>query len=188
MITRTKSPKRGIAPRSRPKKLPAQHQDSQPGKEYKMTPQPEYIRPSYLGSAKLQGKVAIVTGGDSGIGRAVSVHFAREGANVVIVYLNEDRDAKETRTLVEAEGQRCLLLSGDLGKAAFCRKVVDKTMKKFGRIDVLVNNAAEQHFEEDFEKIKDETMERTFRTNIFSMFYLTKAALAHMKKRRGHHQ
>jgi NAD(P)-dependent dehydrogenase (short-subunit alcohol dehydrogenase family) len=183
MFGKTKAPKKKAArPAGKPKKLPAQHQDSQPGKEYKMHPQPEYIRPSYQGSGKLQDKVAIVTGGDSGIGRAISAHFAREGADVVIVYLNEDTDAKETKALVEEEGRRCVLISGDLGKASFCKKVVDKTIKEFGKIDILVNNAAEQHFEEDFEKIEDEIMEKTFRTNIFSMFYLTKAALEHMKK------
>ncbi|MGZ5304959.1 MAG: SDR family oxidoreductase, partial [Bacteroidia bacterium] len=111
-----------------------------------------------------------------------SVHFAREGADVVIVYLKEHTDAKDTQKLVEEEGQKCLLIAGNLGNSKFCKKVVDKTIDEFGKLDVLVNNAAEQHFEEDFTKISDEQMENTFRTNIFSMFYLTKAALKHMKK------
>lgn len=169
-------------PHEKPKKLPAQHQKDHPGDEYKMEPQPEYIRKGYKGSDKLKNKVAIVTGGDSGIGRAISVHFAREGADVVIVYLNEHTDAEDTKQLVEEEGRKCLLISGDLGSSKFCKKVVDKTIDEFGKIDVLVNNAAEQHFEEEFTKISDEQMENTFRTNIFSMFYLTKAALKHMKK------
>ncbi|MGZ5242948.1 MAG: SDR family oxidoreductase [Bacteroidia bacterium] len=169
-------------PHQKPKKLPAQHQNEHPGDEYKMEPQPEYIRKGYKGSGKLKNKVAIVTGGDSGIGRAISVHFAREGADVVIVYLKEHTDAKDTQKLVEEEGQKCLLIAGDLGNSKFCKKVVDKTIDEFGKLDVLVNNAAEQHFEEDFTKISDEQMENTFRTNIFSMFYLTKAALKHMKK------
>ena len=177
MPTKTKK-----TPHEKPKKLPAQHQNEHPGDEYKMDPQPEYIRKGYKGSGKLKDKVAIVTGGDSGIGRAISVHFAREGADVIIVYLNEHTDAEDTKSLVEEEGRKCLLLAGDLGNSEFCLQVIDKTIEEFGKIDVLVNNAAEQHFEEDFTKISDEQMEKTFRTNIFSMFYLTKAALKHMKK------
>ncbi len=177
MPTKTKK-----TPHERPKKLPAQHQQEHPGDEYKMDPQPEYIRKGYKGSDKLKNKVAIVTGGDSGIGRAISVHFAREGADVVIVYLNEHTDAEDTKQLVEKEGGKCLLIAGDLGDAKFCRKVIDKTIDEFGKLDILINNAAEQHFEEEFTKIPDEQMENTFRTNIFSMFYLTKAALKHMKK------
>src|ERR1051325_1080888 len=161
---------------------PPQHQSTQPGLEYKMNPMPEYIRPGYEGSNKLEGKVAIVTGGDSGIGRAVSVHFAREGAQIAIVYLNEDKDAKETQSLVQKEGGKCVLIRGDLGSSKFCKKVADQVMKEFGKIDILVNNAAEQHEQEDFENITDEQMENTFRTNIFSMFYLTKAVLPHLKK------
>ncbi len=166
----------------KPKSIPAQHQKEHPGKESKMKPQPEFIRPGYQGSNKLKGKVAIITGGDSGIGRSVAVHFAREGANMVIVYLNEHGDAKKTKLLVEAEGGDCLLLSGDLGSSSFCEKVVAETIKKFDRLDILVNNAAEQHYEEDFVKLSNKQMEDTFRTNIFSMFYLSKAALSKMEK------
>ncbi|MFN8288535.1 MAG: SDR family oxidoreductase [Chitinophagales bacterium] len=164
------------------KGVPAQHQKEQPGRESKMSPAAEYIRDDYKGSGKLKDKVAIVTGGDSGIGRAVSVHFAREGADVVIVYLKEHGDAKKAKLLVEDEGRNCLLIAGDVGNAVFCRSVVNKVMKQFGRIDVLVNNAAEQHMEENFEEISDAMMHKTFRTNIFSMFYLTKAVLPHLKK------
>lgn len=166
----------------KPKSVPAQHQKKHPGIESVMRPAPEYIRPDYKGSNKLLNKVAIVTGGDSGIGRAVAVHFAHEGAHVVIVYLNEHGDAKKTRLLVEDAGVNCLLLSGDLGDVRFCKKVVAATIKKFGRLDVLVNNAAEQHDEDDFEKIPVKQIEKTFRTNIFSMFYLTQAALPYLEK------
>ncbi len=166
----------------KPASVPAQHQRQQPGIEAQMKPAPEYIRADYKGSEKLKDKVAIITGGDSGIGRAAAIAFAREGADVAIVYLKEHGDAKRTRLLVEAEGRSCLLLSGDLGKPAFCKKVIKDVVSKFGKLDILVNNAAEQHYQEDFLKVTDEQMEQTFRTNIFSMFYLTKAALAHMQK------
>ncbi|HLP52178.1 MAG TPA: SDR family NAD(P)-dependent oxidoreductase, partial [Chitinophagales bacterium] len=166
----------------KPKSLPAQHQKVHPGKESLMYPQPEYIQPGYKGSGKLLNKVAIITGGDSGIGRAVAVHFAHEGANVVVVYLNEHGDAKKTRLLVESTGAECLLIAGNLGDVKFCKKVVASTLKRFGKIDVLVNNAAEQHFEEDFTKIPHKQIEKTFRTNIFSMFYLTQQVLPHLQK------
>jgi NAD(P)-dependent dehydrogenase (short-subunit alcohol dehydrogenase family) len=168
--------------KSKPKKLPPQHQEVHPGEEFKMDPKPEYIRKNYKGSDKLKNKVAIVTGGDSGIGRAISVHFAREGADVVIVYLNEHKDAEQTKKLVEKEGRGCLLIDADLGNHEFCRDVVKQTIRKFKKIDILINNAAEQHFDKEFTDIDDWQMEKTFRTNIFSMFYLTKEVMPHLKK------
>lgn len=165
----------------KPKAVPDQHQASQPGKEHKMNPAPEVIRPGYQGSGKLQDKVALITGGDSGIGRAVAVHFAREGADVAIVYLNEDRDAAETKEMVEAEGRRCLLLPGDLRKEQFCKDVVKRTVKEFGGLQILVNNAAEQHERESLTDITAQQLEQTFRTNIFSFFLVTQAALPHLQ-------
>ncbi|MBB6609618.1 SDR family oxidoreductase [Pontibacter sp. Tf4] len=168
--------------KNKPKKLPAQEQKTQPGKEHKMTPKPEYIRENYKGSDKLKGKVALITGGDSGIGRAVAVHFAREGADIAIVYLNEDRDAEETKDFIEQEGRKCLLLSGDIGDEKFCQQAVAQTIKELGKLDILVNNAAEQHEQTDLTDISKDQLQRTFQTNIFSMFYITKAALEHMKE------
>jgi NAD(P)-dependent dehydrogenase (short-subunit alcohol dehydrogenase family) len=159
---------------------PPQRQ-SQPGIEQEMTPEPDATRPQHRGSGKLAGKVAFITGGDSGIGRAVAVLFAREGADVAIGHLaEEDNDAAETVKLVEAEGRRCLTLPGDVGDEAFCREAVERTVRELGRLDVLVNNAAEQHTAESITEISAEQLERTFRTNIFAMFYLTKAALPHL--------
>lgn len=155
---------------------------SQPGDEDRMQEQPEYIRESYRGTDKLKGKVALITGGDSGIGRAVAVHYAREGADVAFSYLEEDEDAEHTRALVEAEGQRCVVMKGDVGDAAFCREMVDKTVSELGGLNILVNNAAEQHDWYDITQLPDEQLERTFRTNIFSHFYTVKQALAHMKE------
>jgi NAD(P)-dependent dehydrogenase (short-subunit alcohol dehydrogenase family) len=146
-----------------------------------MNPRPQYIREGYLGSERLVGRVALITGGDSGIGRAVAVHFAREGADVAIAYLNEDEDAEETRRLVEAEGRRCIAFRGDLGYEERCRECVTRVVDTFGRVDILVNNAAEQHVCEDLAEIPAEQVERTFRSNIFAQIYLTKAALPHMK-------
>ncbi|WP_409304623.1 SDR family oxidoreductase [Peribacillus sp. SCS-155] len=162
--------------------FPPQHQDHQPGTEQEMHPNPESVKSNYKGSGKLKGKTAIITGGDSGIGKSVAIYYAKEGANVAIVYLNEHTDAEETKQLVEQEGQRCLLLAGDLGDEAFCKDVVEKTVGEFGSIDILVNNAAEQHPQESILDITSEQLEKTFRTNIFSMFYLTKAVLPHFKK------
>lgn len=154
---------------------------SQPGDEHRMHPEPEVIRASYKGADRLKGKVALITGGDSGIGRAVAVHYAREGADVAIAYLEEDRDAENTKALVEGEGQRCLTMKGDVGDPAFCREIVEKTVKALGGLNILVNNAAEQHDWDDITQIPDEQIERTFRTNIFSHFYTVKHALPHMK-------
>jgi NAD(P)-dependent dehydrogenase (short-subunit alcohol dehydrogenase family) len=159
---------------------PPQRQ-SQPGIEREMTPEPDSTRPEYQGSGKLAGKVALISGGDSGIGRAVAVLFAREGADVAIGHLaEEDTDAAETVKLVEAEGRRCLTLPGDVGQEAFCRQAVERTVRELGRLDILVNNAAEQHTAESITEIDAEQLERTFRTNIFAMFFLTKAALPHL--------
>src|SRR4051812_5726707 len=160
---------------------PPQVQKERPGREHKMQPRPKVKPPEYRGSDKLKGKVALITGGDSGIGRAVAVLFAREGADVTISYLNEHKDAEETTRMVEAEGQSCLALPGDVGKENVCRQIVEKTISEFGRLDILVNNAAEQHPQEEITKISSEQLERTFRTNIFAYFYFAKAALPHLK-------
>jgi NAD(P)-dependent dehydrogenase (short-subunit alcohol dehydrogenase family) len=165
------------------KKLrPPQHQRQQPGREHKMMPRPRAEDEEYRGSGKLQDKVAIITGGDSGIGRAVAIAFAKEGADVSVVYLEEQKDANETKHLVEKHGRKCLLIKGDVGQEEFCRKAVKQTAKEFGRIDILVNNAAEQHLQESIEKITEKELERTFRTNIFSFFFMAKAAMKHLKK------
>ncbi len=166
----------------KPESLPAQEQKEQPGKEHEMTPKPEYIRESYKGSDKLKGKVALITGGDSGIGRAVAVHFAREGADVAIVYLNEDKDAKDTQKLVEKEGRKCIIMAGDVGDETFCKKAVEQTVKELGKLDILVNNAAEQHEQKDLRDISKDQLQKTFQTNIFAYFYMAKAALEHMKE------
>lgn len=162
------------------KQQPAQQQHRRPGLESEMTPAPQSDDPRHRGTGKLAGKVAIVTGGDSGIGRAVAIAFAREGADITILYLNEHGDAKETVSLVEKEGRRCLALAGDVGTTDFCMKGVDRTLKEFGHLDILVNNAAEQHPQESITKISPDQLERTFRTNIFSFFYMTQAALPHL--------
>lgn len=159
---------------------PPQEQTRQPGRESKMTPRPRALDPTDRGSGKLRGKVALITGGDSGIGRAVAIAFGREGADVAVVYLEEEEDAGETRRLVEAEGARCLLVRGDLRRRSFCARAVERAVKRLGRLDVLVNNAAVQYPEEDVLDITDEHLEDTFRTNILSFFYMTQAALPHM--------
>lgn len=165
-----------------PQQVPAETQPDQPGIEEAMSLAPVVIRDDYRGSGKLEGRVAVVTGGDSGIGRAVAVHFAREGADVAILYLNEDTDAQDTLKMVEAEGRRGVLIAGDIGDPAFCQQAVKQTVEAFGRLDVLVNNAAEQHPQEKLTDITPEQLERTFRTNIFGMFYLTQAAMPHLEK------
>jgi NAD(P)-dependent dehydrogenase (short-subunit alcohol dehydrogenase family) len=160
---------------------PAQKQDRQPGRESEMRPQPDY-RPRFPGGGKLKDKVALITGGDSGIGRAVAVHMAREGARIAIAYLDEHKDADETVRAVEQEGSRAVKFAGDIGDYEVCREIVDKTVKEFGRLDILVNNAAEQHETEEPDEIDMGQVERTFRTNVFSFFALTKYALAHMQE------
>ena len=166
----------------KPTSVPDQHQAEQPGKEHKMNPEPEIIRASYKGSDKLKNKVALITGGDSGIGRAVAVHFAREGADIAIVYLNEDKDARDTKVMVEAEGRKCLLLPGDLRDEQFSKSLAEKTVKELGGLNIVVNNAAEQHEKENLEEITGEQLEKTFRTNIFSFFFVTQTALKYLKK------
>jgi NAD(P)-dependent dehydrogenase (short-subunit alcohol dehydrogenase family) len=162
--------------------MPPQHQEK-PGIESKIRPRPEYEAPLYRGSGKLLGKVALVTGGDSGIGRAVAVLYAREGADVAIVYLKvEQSDAEETQQAVEAEGRRALLIPGDVREAKFCRQAVRQTVREFGKLDILVNNAAFQQHQESLEDVSDEQWDRTFKTNIYGYFYMAKAALEHLKK------
>lgn len=162
------------------KTLPAQHQNQQPGLEFEMVPAPKSEDSSYKGSGKLKDKVAIITGGDSGIGRAAAILFAKEGADVVIVYLNEHQDANETKRQVEQEGRRCHLIAGDIGQESFCKRIIDECITTFNKLDILVNNAAEQHPQESIEDITSEQLEKTFRTNVFSFFYLTKAALPYL--------
>jgi NAD(P)-dependent dehydrogenase (short-subunit alcohol dehydrogenase family) len=160
----------------------AQHQRQQPGREHKMEPRPRAENKTERGSGKLQDKVAIITGGDSGIGRAVAIAFAKEGADIAVVYLEEQKDAAETTRLVEKHGRKCLLIKGDVGQEEFCRKAVAQTVKEFAKLDILVNNAAEQHPQDSIEKITQNQLERTFRTNIFSFFFMVKAAMKHLKK------
>jgi NAD(P)-dependent dehydrogenase (short-subunit alcohol dehydrogenase family) len=168
---------------TKPTTLPPQAQDQQPGIEQEMTPRPEYIRPGYKGSDKLQGKIALITGGDSGIGRAVAVHFAREGADVAFTYLpNEEQDAYETRQLVEQEGRRCLTLPGDLREPQFCQSIVDQTVQELGGLNILVNNAAEQFVSTDLTEVSDQQFEDTFQVNFFSFVRVTRAALAHLQE------
>jgi NAD(P)-dependent dehydrogenase (short-subunit alcohol dehydrogenase family) len=162
--------------------FPPQHQNHQPGVEDEMNPKPIHDSEQYKGSNKLKDKVAIITGGDSGIGKSVAIYFAKEGADVVISYLNETKDAEDTKKQVEAEGRRCILMAGDIGEEDVCNRIVEDTIKEFGKIDIVVNNAAEQHPQQSLLDITSEQLERTFRTNIFSYFYLTKAALPHLKK------
>jgi NAD(P)-dependent dehydrogenase (short-subunit alcohol dehydrogenase family) len=161
---------------------PAQTQPRQPGIESEMEPLPRAEDPTARSAAKLTGKVALITGGDSGIGRAVAIAFAREGADVAIAYLDEQGDAEDTAKRVRELGGRCFLIRGDIGRGETCRGIVEQTVKQAGKLDILVNNAAEQHPREDITEISEAQLERTFRTNIFSQFYLTKAALPHLKK------
>lgn len=163
---------------------PPQHQETQPGREHQMDPRPEF-HPRFPGVGRLEGRVALITGGDSGIGRAVAVGMAREGADIAIVYLEEHRDAEETVQLVEAEGRRAASFAGDIGDEAFCQDVVRRTLETFGRLDILVNHAGEQHEVDNFTDITAEQLERTFRTNVFGYFYMTKAALPHLPTSSG---
>jgi NAD(P)-dependent dehydrogenase (short-subunit alcohol dehydrogenase family) len=155
---------------------------AKPGIEQEMKIKPRFDAPAYKGSGKLDGKVAIVTGGDSGIGRSVAVLFAREGADVAIVYLTEHEDAQETQRCIEKEGRRCLLVAGDVKDSKFCKDAVEKTVEAFGRLDVLVNNAAFQEHAKSIGDITDERLEETFRTNIFGYFYMARAAVPHLKE------
>jgi NAD(P)-dependent dehydrogenase (short-subunit alcohol dehydrogenase family) len=165
------------------KKLqPPQHQEQRPGREHKMKPRPRAENEKHRGSGKLRNKVAIITGGDSGIGRAVAIAFAKEGADVAILYLEENKDAAETRRRVEKTGRKCIAVAGDVGQEEFCQKAVEQAINGLGKIDILVNNAAEQHPQESIEKITQKQLERTFRTNIFSFFFMTKAAMKYLKK------
>ncbi|HMG47094.1 MAG TPA: SDR family oxidoreductase [Allosphingosinicella sp.] len=157
------------------------HEDDLPGHESKLEPKPDW-EPRYPGSGRLQGKVALVTGADSGIGRAVAALYAREGADVAIVYLCEHDDAARTRAIVEAEGRKAIAIAGDLGDRRFCNRVVKETVDRLGGLDILVNNAGEQHPDEDITDITEQQLKRTFQTNIFSMFFLTQAARPHLKK------
>ena len=160
---------------------PPQKQTRQPGREYKMHPLPEYL-PKSQGAGRLEGKVALITGGDSGIGRATAIAMAREGADIAIVYLEEHKDADETIELIENEGRDAIKIAGDVGDEAFCKRCVGQTVKKFGRLDILVNNAAEQHEVESLTELTEKQLTKTFRTNIFSFFFMAKHALKHMKK------
>lgn len=170
-----------LTPPAKPTSFPEQHQNRQPGIEKDMNPLPESESPVYRPSGKLTGKVALITGGDSGIGKAVAIAFAKEGADVAVLYLNEDVDAQETKKQIEEEKRRCHLLGGDIGDPAICRRAIDEAIRTFGKLDILVNNAAEQHPQDKLELITPEQLERTFRTNVFGMFYLTQAALPHLK-------
>ena len=159
-----------------------QTQNKQPGLEKIMDPEPVVIRENYRGSGKLDGKVALITGGDSGIGRSVAVHFAREGADIAIVYLTENEDAQETQRLVEAEGKSCQLIAGDVRQQNFCQDAVGEVIRKYGKLNILVNNAAEQHPKENIEEISSAQLTDTFSTNIFGYFYFTQAALLHLSE------
>ncbi len=162
--------------------LPPQHQNRQPGLQTEMNPQPVSVSEQYKASGKLHNKVAIISGGDSGIGRAVAIHFAKEGADVAIIYLNEQEDAEETKRQVEQEGRKCLLIAGDVGDEQFCKQAVKQTVDQFGKLDIVVNNAAEQHPQKSLLNITSQQLEKTFRTNVFGYFYLTKAALPYLQK------
>ena len=161
--------------------MPQQGQEQQPGHEHEMHPEPDYM-PRFPGAGRLKGKVALISGGDSGIGRAVAVGMAREGADIAIVYLNEHEDAEKTVKLVENEGRRAIRIAGDIGSEAFCGEAVEKVIAEFGKLDILINNAAEQHVVKEPLEISQEQLERTFRTNVFGYFFLTKMALRHMKE------
>lgn len=162
--------------------FPPQHQDQQPGREGEMHPKPVENDPGYKGSGKLQGKVALITGGDSGIGRAVAIAFAKEGADVAIVYLDEHKDAETAKHEVEQQGQKAVTIAGDVTQEQFCQQAVERTVKELGKLDILVNNAAEQFPQSSIEDISQQQLERTFRTNIFGYFFMVKAALKHLQK------
>jgi NAD(P)-dependent dehydrogenase (short-subunit alcohol dehydrogenase family) len=173
--TTSRDPRRGPTPKF------AEQEQERPGSEAQMDPRPDYGEDSYRGSGKLEGLVALITGGDSGIGRAVALAYAREGADVAIAYLNEHEDARETARVVEEAGRRALTIPGDLADAAHCRETVEQTVRELGRLDILVNNAATQSTHERFVDIPDEEVERAFHTNVFPLFYLSKAAIPHLE-------
>lgn len=160
---------------------PEQSQDKQPGLEYLMTPRPIFNNPNYIGTGKLMNKVAIITGADSGLGRAAAIAFAKEGAKLVIPYYDEHEDAEETKKYIESIGSECLLLSGDIADEKFSKKIVEETLMKFGRIDILVNNAGVQYQQDDLTCIEKEQFDRTMKVNVYGMFYLTKEVLPHLK-------
>lgn len=160
---------------------PPQKQEVQPGREKPMVPRPEF-EPRFKGADKLKGKVVLISGGDSGIGRATAVAVAREGADVAIIYLDEHEDARDTQRLVEAEGAHAIIIAGDIGSDVFCEQAVERTVSELGRLDVLINNAAEQHEVHGLEELTASQLEQTFRTNVFGFFYLTRAALPHLHK------
>jgi len=160
---------------------PMIHEDRLPGHESRLEPKPDW-EPRYPGSGRLNGKVALITGADSGIGRAVAALFAREGADIAILYLCEHDDAEKTRQIVEREGRRAITIAGDLGDKQFCENAVRQTVDQLGRLDILINNAGEQHYDEDIQNITEEQLKRTFQTNIFGMFFLTQAAVPHLKE------
>ena len=164
-----------------PESIPAQQQQHQPGSEAEMKPRPDFTKNLAGEAQRLAGKTALITGGDSGIGRAVAVAFAKERADVAISYLDEHKDAEETKKYIEQEGRRCLLIAGDIGEEAFCKELIAKVIETFGKLDILVNNAGEQHTQTSLKDITTEQLERTFRTNIFSVFHVTKAALDHLQ-------
>ncbi|WP_446897768.1 SDR family oxidoreductase [Clostridium sp. LBM24168] len=164
-----------------PQSVPQQKQDIQPGIESLLNPTPIFEDPDYIGSEKLKDKTILITGGDSGIGKAASVAFAKEGADLSIIYYNEDEDAENTKNIIEQNGRKCILIPGDISDHNFCKFAVQKSINTFGKIDVLVNNAGVQYPQNSIEDITNEQLEKTFKTNIFSMFYLTKAVLPHFK-------
>lgn len=179
MKAKMKSEQTGERPES---PMPEQEQD-RPGIESRIDPRPQFLAPDYKGSAKLKGKAAVITGGDSGIGRSVAVLYAREGADVAIIFLpEEETDAEETADYVRAEGGRCLMIPGDVQDSDFCAKAVERTAAEFGKLDILVNNAAYQHHQESIEDITDEQLDRTFRTNIFGYFYMARAAVKYLRE------
>lgn len=168
--------------KDRPKIVPGQEQGRQPGFEKEMDPAPSYDNNLAGKAQRLPGKKALISGGDSGIGRAIALAYAKEGADVAVMYLDEHEDAEETKGLIEEAGGKCILIAGDIGDEAFCKESVQKVVDEFGGLDILVNNAAEQHMQTSLKDISAEQLERTFRTNVFGMFYLTKAALEHLKR------
>jgi NAD(P)-dependent dehydrogenase (short-subunit alcohol dehydrogenase family) len=165
----------------KPKEFPEQKQEA-PGEEFKMTPQPEIINKNYKGSGKLKGKTALITGGDSGIGRSVAVHFAKEGANVVIIYLEEETDALKTKELVENENQECFLIKGDLKEEEFCKSSVEKSIDNFGSLNIIVNNAAVQTSKNKIEDITKKQLAETFETNIYPFFFIVKEVMPYLKE------